>query len=82
MVEANGVQLGGDITKESEEMQIEAALKEAFFYDDYKGKYDEENIISAAAVIHVGDLYMATHLAFTHIVKREAVGLLGNSYRL
>ncbi len=43
------VQLGGDITKESEEMQIEA-LKEA--YEEPKEMYGEENI---SAVIHVDE---------------------------
>ncbi len=45
------VQLGGDNTKEGEEMQIEA-LKEA--YEELKEMYGEENVISA--VIHVDDI--------------------------
>ncbi len=46
MVETT-VQLGGDITKESEEMQIEALKR----LTRLKEMYGEENIISA--VIHV-----------------------------
>ena len=64
MVEAT-VQLGGDITKESEEMQIEA-LKEA--YEELKAMYGEENIISA--VIHVDETTPHLHCDFVPLTKR------------
>lgn len=64
MVEAT-VQLGGDITKESEETQIEA-LKEA--YEELKGMYGEENIISA--VIHVDETTPHLHCDFVPLTKR------------
>ena len=64
MVEAT-VQLGGDITKESEEMQIEA-LKEA--YEELKEMYGEENIISA--VIHVDETTPHLHCDFVPLTKR------------
>ena len=64
MVEAT-VQLGGDITKESEEMQIEA-LKEA--YEEIKEMYGEENIISA--VIHVDETTPHLHCDFVPLTKR------------
>ena len=64
MVEAT-VQLGGDITKESEEMQIEA-LKEA--YEELKGMYGEDNIISA--VIHVDETTPHLHCDFVPLTKR------------
>ena len=64
MVEAT-VQLGGDITKESEEMQIEA-LKEA--YEQLKEMYGEENIISA--VIHVDETTPHLHCDFVPLTKR------------
>lgn len=64
MVEAT-VQLGGDITKESEETQIEA-LKEA--YEQLKEMYGEENIISA--VIHVDETTPHLHCDFVPLTKR------------
>ena len=64
MVEAT-VQLGGDITKESEETQIEA-LKEA--YEELKEMYGEENIISA--VIHVDETTPHLHCDFVPLTKR------------
>lgn len=64
MVEAT-VQLGGDITKESEEMQIEA-LKEA--YEELKEMYGEDNIISA--VIHVDETTPHLHCDFVPLTKR------------
>ena len=64
MVEAT-VQLGGDITKESEETQIEA-LKEA--YEELKAMYGEENIISA--VIHVDETTPHLHCDFVPLTKR------------
>lgn len=64
MVEAT-VQLGGDITKESEEMQIEA-LKEA--YEELKAMYGEDNIISA--VIHVDETTPHLHCDFVPLTKR------------
>lgn len=64
MVEAT-VQLGGDITKESEEMQIEA-LKEA--YEQLTEMYGEENIISA--VIHVDETTPHLHCDFVPLTKR------------
>lgn len=64
MVEAT-VQLGGDITKESEEMQIEA-LKEA--YEEIKEMYGEDNIISA--VIHVDETTPHLHCDFVPLTKR------------
>lgn len=64
MVEAT-VQLGGDITKESEETQIEA-LKQA--YEELKGMYGEENIISA--VIHVDETTPHLHCDFVPLTKR------------
>ena len=64
IVEAT-VQLGGDITKESEEMQIEA-LKEA--YEELKEMYGEENIISA--VIHVDETTPHLHCDFVPLTKR------------
>lgn len=64
MVEAT-VQLGGDITKESEEMQIKA-LKEA--YEELKEMYGEENIISA--VIHVDETTPHLHCDFVPLTKR------------
>jgi DNA repair exonuclease SbcCD ATPase subunit len=64
MVEAT-VQLGGDITKESEETQIEA-LKEA--YEQIKEMYGEENIISA--VIHVDETTPHLHCDFVPLTKR------------
>lgn len=64
MVEAT-VQLGGDITKESEETQIEA-LKEA--YEELKVMYGEENIISA--VIHVDETTPHLHCDFVPLTKR------------
>lgn len=64
MVEAT-VQLGGDITKESEETQIEA-LKQA--YEEIKEMYGEENIISA--VIHVDETTPHLHCDFVPLTKR------------
>lgn len=64
MVEAT-VQLGGDITKESEETQIEA-LKEA--YEELKEMYGEDNIISA--VIHVDETTPHLHCDFVPLTKR------------
>lgn len=64
MVEAT-VQLGGDITKESEEMQIKA-LKEA--YEELKEMYGEDNIISA--VIHVDETTPHLHCDFVPLTKR------------
>lgn len=64
MVEAT-VQLGGDITKESEETQIEA-LKEA--YEELKELYGEDNIISA--VIHVDETTPHLHCDFVPLTKR------------
>ena len=64
MVEAT-VQLGGDITKESEETQIEA-LKQA--YEELKAMYGEENIISA--VIHVDETTPHLHCDFVPLTKR------------
>lgn len=64
MVEAT-VQLGGDITKESEETQIEA-LKQA--YEELKEMYGEENIISA--VIHVDETTPHLHCDFVPLTKR------------
>ena len=64
MVEAT-VQLGGDITKESEETQIEA-LKEA--YEELKEMYGEGNIISA--VIHVDETTPHLHCDFVPLTKR------------
>jgi hypothetical protein len=64
MVEAT-VQLGGDITKESEETQIEA-LKEA--YEQLTEMYGEENIISA--VIHVDETTPHLHCDFVPLTKR------------
>lgn len=64
MVEAT-VQLGGDITKESEETQIEV-LKQA--YEELKEMYGEENIISA--VIHVDETTPHLHCDFVPLTKR------------
>ena len=64
MVEAT-VQLGGDITKESEETQIEALLEA---YEELKAMYGEDNIISA--VIHVDETTPHLHCDFVPLTKR------------
>lgn len=64
MVEAT-VQLGGDITKESEETQIEALLEA---YEELKKMYGEDNIISA--VIHVDETTPHLHCDFVPLTKR------------
>ena len=64
MVEAT-VQLGGDITKESEETQIEALLEA---YEELKELYGEDNIISA--VIHVDETTPHLHCDFVPLTKR------------
>jgi plasmid recombination enzyme len=79
MVEAT-VQLGGDITKESEETQIEA-LKEA--YEELKEMYGEENIISA--VIHVDETTPHLHCDFVPLTKRgnlSAKDVIGNKKKM
>lgn len=64
MVEAT-VQLGGDITKESEETQIEALLEA---YEELKEMYGEDNIISA--VIHVDETTPHLHCDFVPLTER------------
>ena len=73
-------QLGGDITRLSEEKQVEA-IKEAF--EELKEMYGEENIISA--VIHVDETTPHLHMDFVPLTpdgKLSAKSVIGDKAKM